>query len=522
VTRSPDVLVILADDLGFSDLAAFGGEIDTPALDRLAHRGVRMSSFYATPRCSPSRAALLTGRHSHEVGVGVLTSDDRPHGYRGSLDPAVPTLAERLRALSYTTALAGKWHLSSQRKAPDETWPTRRGFDEFYGVLPGAVSYYAPPLMDGEERLPPSATAGDYYLTDDLTRYALGFVERAHASGRPWFLYLAYTAPHWPLHAREADVAKYRERYRAGWDRLRERRLARQHHLGLATTSDLPQRDPRVPAWAEMPDPEWEAERMAVYAAQVEAMDRGVGALLDQLEAQGTLDDTLVVFCSDNGACAEELPTPSGRLPADVSPPTTRDGRLVRVGNSPDVMPGPADSYASYGRSWAHLSNTPFRLYKRWVHEGGIASPLIASWPAGGVLAGHVTGAPGHVVDIVPTVLSAVGGGDDAGGMAGVSMLDVWRGDAAVERPLFWEHLGNAAVRYGRWKLVREAGQPWELYDVVADRGETHDVAAGYADVVTRLEGCWEAWARSAGVIGWDQLLEYYRARGLERSVLPD
>lgn len=520
MTRSPDVLVILADDLGFSDLAAFGGEISTPALDRLARRGVRMSSFYVTPRCSPSRAALLTGRHSHEVGVGVLTSDDRPHGYRGSLDPAAPTLAERLRGAGYTTALAGKWHLSSNTSAPDETWPTRRGFDEFYGVLPGAVSYYAPPLVDGEERLPPSATEGDYYLTDDLTRYARGFVRRAHASGRPWFLYLAYTAPHWPLHAREADVARYRERYRAGWDRLRERRLARQHHLGLATAGDLPRRDPRVPAWFEARDPEWEVERMAVYAAQVEAMDRGVGVLLDQLAAQGTLDDTLVVFCSDNGACAEELPPPSGRLPADAAPPETRDGRPVRVGNSPDVVPGPEDTYASYGRSWAHLSNTPFRMYKRWVHEGGIASPLVASWPAGGVLSGHLAGGPGHVVDIAPTVLQAVG--SDAAGMAGVSMLDQWRGADAVERPLFWEHLGNAAVRYGRWKLVREAGRPWELYDVVADRGETRDLAGEHADAVARLELRWNRWARSAGVIEWDRLLEYYRARGLERSVLPD
>ena len=520
MTRSPDVLVVLADDLGFSDLAAFGGEIDTPALDRLARRGTRMSSFYVTPRCSPSRAALLTGRHAHEVGVGVLTTDDRPHGYRGSLDPAAPTLAERLRSIGYTTALAGKWHLSSQTAEPDETWPTRRGFDEFYGVLPGAVSYYDPPLVDGEERLPSSATAGDYYLTDDLTRYARDFVGRTHRDGRPWFLYLAYTAPHWPLHAREADVAKYRERYLAGWDRLRERRLAEQHRLGLETTTDLPRRDPRVPAWAETPDPEWEAERMAVYAAQVEAMDRGVGTLLDQLEAQGTLDDTLVVFCSDNGACAEALPTPSGRLSADVSPPTTRAGRAVRVGNSPDVVPGPEDSYASYGRSWAHLSNTPFRLYKRWVHEGGIASPLIASWPAGGVQAGSRTGGPGHVVDIAPTVLRAVGG--DADGMAGVSMLDQWRGEDAVERPLFWEHLGNAAVRHGPWKLVREAGQPWELYDIEADRGETDDVAAAHADVVTRLEHCWEVWARSTGVIEWDRLLTYYRMRGLERSVLPD
>ncbi|PUB26271.1 arylsulfatase [Promicromonospora sp. AC04] len=520
MTRSPDVLVVLADDLGYSDVGVFGGEIDTPALDRLARRGVRMSSFYVTPRCSPSRAALLTGRHSHDVGVGVLTSDDRPYGYRGSPDPTAPTLAERLRSIGYTTALAGKWHLSAQTAEPDETWPTRRGFDEFYGVLPGAVSYYGPPLVDGEERLPPSATAGDYYLTDDLTRYARDFVERAHKGGRPWFLYLAYTAPHWPLHAREADVAKYRERYLAGWDRLRERRLAEQHRLGLETAADLPARDLRVPAWAETSEPEWEAERMAVYAAQVEAMDRGVGALLDQLEAQGTLDDTLVVFCSDNGACAEELPTPSGRLPVDVSPPTTRDGRAVRVGNSPDVVPGPEDSYASYGRSWAHLSNTPFRLYKRWVHEGGIASPLIASWPAGGVLGGGRTAGPGHVVDIAPTVLRAVGG--DTSGMAGASMLDQWRGEAAVERPLFWEHLGNAAVRYGQWKLVREAGRPWELYDILADRGETHDLAAEHADVVTRLEHCWEVWARSTGVIEWDRLLEYYRMRGLEQSVLPD
>lgn len=509
---SPNVVVILADDLGFSDLGCFGGEIETPHLDALAAEGVRMSAFYTTPRCSPSRAALLTGRHPHSVGVGILTTDDRPFGYPGSLTTEVPTVAERLRRLGYATALVGKWHLSSNVATPDETWPTRRGFDEFYGILGGASSYYQPPLRRGEERI--EAVPGDgYYVTDDLSARALEFVGRAADAGVPFFLYLAYTAPHWPLHAPADAVARCRDRYVAGWDALREARVRRLERIGIAPPGGGLADDPDVPDWESASDRAWEAERMATYAAQVEIMDAGIGRVLGALEAHGVRDDTLVVFLSDNGASAEELPF--SRVPdPDTCPPLTRDGAEVRVGNDPAVPSGPARGYSSYGRSWAHLSNAPFRLYKKWVHEGGIASPLIARWPSGGVVGGAVGSAPAHVIDLVPTIAEAVG--DRGAADPGVSLLPVWRGGGAegAERDLFWEHMGNAAVRRGRWKLVREALAPWELYDLDRDRGETDDVAARHPEIVEELARAWQEWADASGVLPWEELLDEFRRRG--------
>lgn len=509
---SPNVIVILADDLGFSDLASFGGEIDTPALDRLADSGIRMSSFYVTPRCSPSRAALLTGRHPHSVGIGILTTDDRPNGYPGSLSTDVPTIAGLLKERGYRTGLIGKWHLSSDTTTPNETWPTNRGFDEFYGILPGCGSYYQPPLVRGEQRVPPGASAEDYYLTDDLSRSAIDFVDRASDSGDPFFLYLAYTAPHWPLHAREADIARYRERYRAGWDELRASRFERIESTGLTAIGTLPPRDPEVSAWDETPDQEWELERMATYAAQVEAMDRGIGALLDRLESRGIREDTLIVFTSDNGACEESLPFAGRRMSEDICPPTTRDGREVRIGNEPSIRPGPESGYASYGRAWAHLSNTPFRLYKRWVHEGGISSACIVSWPHGGIVGGETTHMPGHVVDIVPSILAAVDGTYSG---PGASLLDHWRAPLTVakeDRDLFWEHMGSAAVRRGRWKLVRDGLQPWELYDLDADRGETTDLVASEPELAADLKRAWNTWAEANGVLPWENYLA--RVRG--------
>lgn len=520
----PNVLVILADDLGFSDLGAFGGEIDTPNLDALAERGIQMESFYVTPRCSPSRASLLTGRHPQSVGVGVLTEDDRPRGYAGSLSLETPTLAERLKEAGYRTSIVGKWHLSSDTRTPNETWPTRRGFDEFYGILHGCSSYYNPPLMHDERRLPDSASADDdYYITDDLTQRALDTIAQSDESGSPWLLYLAYTAPHWPLHARESDIRKYRERYVRGWDALREERLARQQDAGMQTSTALGDRDARVPAWTDTPHHEWETERMATYAAQVEAMDRGIGRIIDDLTDRGILDDTLILFSSDNGACAEKLPSSSERwaFPPEICPRTTRDGRPVRVGDEPSITPGPEEGYAGYGRSWAHLSNTPFRLYKRWVHEGGISSPFIASWPAGGVTSESPVPGAAHVVDIVPTILHAAG--VDESSSAGISLLPLWRGDAsAPERDLFWEHVGNAAIRRGRWKLVRESGRPWELYDLENDRIESIDLVEQHPALVEDMAAAWDAWASTNGVIPWDDLLADYRERGRERVIISE
>lgn len=515
---TPNIVIILADDLGYSDIGPFGGEIDTPALARLAHRGLRMSSYYVTPRCSPSRAALLTGRHPHSVGIGVLTTDNRPHGYPGSLITEVPTLAEILASRGYATGLFGKWHLASEVDTPSQTWPTRRGFDEFRGILRGASSFFNPPLVEGEKPIPTEDLPEDFYFTDDITDHGCDFIQRRAAGEDPFFLFLTYTAPHWPLHAREADIAKYRERFAKGWNELRDERLARlQEERMLPGVDGLP-RAQNLPEWDGS---EWEVERMAVYAAQVEALDRGVGRILDSLKVAGVEENTLVIFLSDNGGCAEELPPGLALFPEQICPRTTRGGDDVSIGNDPATMPGPESTYQSYGRNWATVSNTPFRLWKRWVHEGGISTPFIVSWPGGRVDAsGSISHALGHVTDIVPTVLDILG---EPNSTEGESLLPMWRDPSNLgsERTLFWEHIGNAAVRRGRWKLVREWDKDWELYDILWDRIESTDVSEAHPNLVAELQSAYEEWASSHGVIPWQDVLQDYENRGIpkERAV---
>jgi arylsulfatase A-like enzyme len=503
----PNIVLILADDLGYSDLGCFGGEIATPNLDALAERGVRGTAFYNTARCSPSRASLLTGRHPHETGVAVLTDDLRAHGgYPGTLRADVATLAERLRDAGYQTCLAGKWHLSSDTSTPNWSWPTRRGFDEFYGILQGADSFFHPKdLWHNEDKQP--VPAEGFYFTEAISEHAATFIEKSVA---PFFLYLADTAPHWPLQAPEAEIERYQGVYDAGWDELRRSRHERMRASGiLGEEARLSDRDPTQPAWEGVEEPAWQARRMSVYAAQVAAMDAGVGRVLDALRATGTADSTLVIFLSDNGASAEELPEFIGEAPRFRQRQTTQtpDGRAVTFGNRPDVAPGSGLTYASYGRRWANLSNTPFRFYKRWVHEGGIATPLIATWPSGGLDEGQILRTPYQLTDMMPTILEATG--IDHEDCSGVSMLDALRDvTTGVEHTLFWEHVGNAAVRRGRWKLVREADAPWELYDMESDRSELHDRAVELPHLVDELAAEWDEWARSVGVVEWAQLRE--------------
>jgi arylsulfatase A-like enzyme len=513
-TTTPNIVVILADDLGFSDLGCYGGEIPTPNLDRLAASGVRSSSFYTTPRCSPTRASLLTGRYSHEVGIGVLT---RPVGYRGSIDPDVPTIATMLSDAGYKTCLAGKWHLAADVRQPSPSWPTRRGFEEFFGILGGGTSYFNPhAFFSGEEPLSVDADE-EFYLTTALTRRAVRFISDAHAEHRPFFLHLAYTAPHWPLQAPADDVDGQRGRYAAGWDHAREARLARQEALGIFPAAfDAAPRDADESPWSDVEDAEWQQRRMEVYAAQVVALDRGVGEVLDQLDTLGVRDDTLILFLSDNGAEAEELAV--GRfLSPHVTPAETRDARPVRIGNASHIEPGPEDTFTSYGRPWANLSNTPFRLYKKWVHEGGIAAPLIVSWPAGGIAAGEIVHSPQHVVDVLPTIAEATGAAVPPS-LAGHSLIAELRGHsepAVAERALFWEHIGHAAVRRDSHKLVRVRGGEWELYDLSVDRAEQHDLAGESPELVGELVAEWQEWAGSHGVIPWQDLVEEFTARGL-------
>jgi arylsulfatase len=485
---------------------------------------VRFSSFYNTARCSPSRASLLTGLHPHQTGIGILTNDDRPQGYPGSLNRRCVTLAEMLRLAGYATCLSGKWHLASEVWTPSDAWPTRRGFERFFGTLSGCGSFYRPTtLTRGEQNIEPEAAAPGFFYTDAVTREAEAFVraQGEREPSRPFFLYTAYTAPHWPLHAPPEDIARYRSVFDAGWDELRERRLRRLVAEGLMPAgTTLSDRDPSQPAWRDAPHPAWQLARMRAYAAQIDRMDRGIGRIVAALAETGALENTLFLFLSDNGASAEPLPiadVESFRQRRSIVPPATWAGAPLRIGNSPDIEPGPEDTYASYGRAWANLSNTPFRLYKRWVHEGGISTPLIVHWPAGGI-GSRIVHAPFQLTDVVPTVLEATGvpypaayEGRDVLPLEGRSMLPALRGGRVEAGTLYWEHIGNTAVRRGRWKLVREHGLSWELYDIDVDRAELNDLAARHPDVVAELAAAWSAWANRVGVIAWERVQEIYR-----------
>jgi arylsulfatase A-like enzyme len=526
---APNVVLILADDLGFSDVGCYGGEVRTPNIDRLAQGGLRFSQFYNTARCSPSRASLLTGLHPHQTGIGVLTNDDRPHGYPGTINHRCVTAAEVLKTAGYATGLTGKWHLATDMRTPNDAWPTRRGFDYFYGTLTGCGSYFHPgTLTRGEVNVENEPLESDFYYTEAIADEASAFIRRHGSSHpeQPFFLYVAFTAPHWPLHARAEDVAKYRGAFDAGWDRLREQRMQRLLDLGIlqSESAELSERDPTQPPWEAGEHKDWQRRRMEAYAAQVDRMDQGIGRILSALEDGSHLGNTLVIFLSDNGASDETLPL--GKMEqfkkrSDIVRLRARDGREVRIGNDPSIMPGTEDTYASYGRAWANLSNTPFRYYKRWVHEGGIATPFIVHWPDGGLPPGRIVHAPAQLTDVLPTILDATGAGyptryngHEILPYEGDSLLPVLRGGPAPDHGLYWEHTGNAAIRGGTWKLVRDWPLPWEVYDLSRDRSEIHDLADEHPEVVRELSPDWDAWARRVGVIPWEVTVNMYLERG--------
>ncbi|GAA3801157.1 arylsulfatase [Streptomyces chiangmaiensis] len=529
----PNVVLVLVDDLGYSDLGCYGGEISTPNVDSLAAGGARLAQFYNTARCSPSRASLLTGLHPHQTGIGVLTGDDSPVGYKGDLHRGCATMAEILKGAGYATALTGKWHLAADPRNPNDAWPTRRGFDYFYGTLTGCGSYYSPgTLTRGEENIGHEANEPGFYYTDAITDEAVAFIERSTAAEQPFFLYTAYTAPHWPLHAPEEDVQKYAGRFAAGWDALRQERFKRQLELGIVeANAELSPRDADEPAWEAVEAKDWNARRMEVYAAQVSRMDDGIGRILDTLKRLGQFEDTIVVFLSDNGASPEEIPHMKREKfvsRTDIFPTHTRTGQPVRLGNGPDIMPGPEDTYSSYGRPWANLSNTPFRLYKKWTHEGGIAAPFIVHWPGGDLEAGQILRQPRQLVHVLPTILDALGvdypsaiGDRPIPPLEGGSFLDHLRGGGHApsaaddgEPTLYWEHCGNGAIRRGLWKLVREYPHQWELYDLANDPTELHDIADQNRELAEQLLADWSVWADRVGVLPFNRIEDLYVLRG--------
>ncbi|MDT1062053.1 arylsulfatase [Paracoccus sp. CPCC 101403] len=528
--KKPDIIIILNDDMGYSDIGCYGGEIETPNLDRLASGGLRYSQFYNTARCSPSRASLLTGLHPHQTGIGILTYDTGPEGYAGDLNRNCVTMAEVLKGAGYHTCLSGKWHVAQDLTEPTDSWPLQRGFDEFYGTIIGAGSFYHPnTLTRGNTNIDHEAAGNpDFFYTDAISDQAATFIREHHAGSpdTPLFQYVAYTAPHWPLHAHPEDIEKYRGRFDAGWDKLREERLQRMVRAGIIHPNwQLTDRDPTQPPFENADEKAWLLRCMEVYAAQIDRMDQGIGKILAALEETGRLDNTLVLFLSDNGACAEDIPegVDLRSLVDDlmIARGTTRDGRPVRLGNDPSIMPGAEDTYQSYGVAWANLSNTPFRLYKHWIHEGGISTPLIAHWPKAIAARGELRHTPGQLPDLMATVVEVSGAtypqahaGHEILPLEGTSLVPSFAADQPREAPLFWEHEGNAAVRTGKWKLVRKYPDPWELYDMESDRTEMHDLAAAHPDRVTTMLGLYEGWAARCGVIPRETVLESMKKLG--------
>lgn len=493
--RRPNLILILADDLGWSDIGCYGGEIRTPHLDHLASEGLRFTQFYNTARCCPSRASLLTGLSPHQAGVGHMVRDLGDPAYRGFLNHRCATLAEILRSAGYFTCMSGKWHVGEE----PPHWPCRRGFDRYFGLISGACNYWRLDpgrRMAEDDRSWTPPTDGSFFMTDAITEHAVARI-RDHfggsRSGQPMFLYLAYTAPHWPLHAHDEDIDRYRGRYLAGWDALRLERYERQQTLGLVRWNErLSTRHPNAPAWHSLSKAHQatEAEKMAVYAAQVDRMDQGVGQVLGTLDELGLTEDTFVIFLSDNGGCAEQ----------------------VERSADPSARTGTPDSFRSYGLPWANASNTPLRLFKQYVHEGGIATPLVVRGP--GVPQGVITEALGHVIDLAPTCLDLAGvkypeqlDGRWLTPPEGKSLRPILEGrEREGHEALFWEHQGHRAVRRGQWKLVATHGGPWELYDLENDRTETQDLAASHPSLVAELATEWQRWADRVGVRPWDDI----------------
>ncbi len=503
----PNIILILADDMGFSDIGCYGSEITTPHLDSLAKGGVRFTNFYNGARCCPTRASMLSGLYAHQTGVGHMVDNGRElPGYTGDLNRSCVTLAEALKSGGYQTRMVGKWHVTPVTKSKDN-WPNQRGFDHFYGTIHGAGSYYDPVSLTEDNE--PAKVDKNFYYTDAIAAKATSYIEECASRREPFFLYTAFTAPHWPMHAAEPDIAKYRAIYRKGWDELRTERHARQVASGLLDRRwPLAPRDAVVPAWAETPNKAWQVERMAVYAAMVTRLDQGIGSMIAALKKTKTLDNTLICFLSDNGGCAEEL---GRQMKALHVPKQTRDGAAMVVGNAPEKMPGPEDTYQSYGIGWANASNTPFRLYKHWVHEGGIATPFIAHWPGHITKPGSLTNQPGHLVDLMTTFMDAskttypkTHAGNSILPMEGSSLLPVFQGKNTLSRrTLCWEHEGNRAIREGKHKLVSKRPGGWELYDLDQDRTELHDLSSAQPAVVARLASKYEDWAKRVGAEAW-------------------
>lgn len=531
--QRPNIIYIMSDDMGYSDIGCYGSEISTPNLDKLAAEGLRFTQFYNTARCCPTRASLLSGLYPHQAGVGHMMQDRGYDGYRGDLNRHCMTIAEVLRSAGYRSYISGKWHVTkstSKDSMEDKyNWPLQRGFHRFYGTIHGAGSFFDPnTLTRGNEYISPYADPQyqpeEFYYTDAISDHACRFISEHHEQGDrpPFFLYVSYTAAHWPMHAKEQDIAKYEGKYDAGYQAIRDARYRRMVELGVideASTVNWPIPD----EWKELEHKEWDVRNMEVYAAMIDNMDQGIGRIVSTLEETGQLENTLVCFFQDNGGCAENYgrggegrpraeepelePLPDDYIQPDMTPKQNRDGFKMRTGKG--AMAGPDDTAIGYGKGWATVSNTPFREYKHWVHEGGIATPLIVHWPAKIQRKGELEDTPSHLIDLMATAVDLSDAtypdsyqGHEITPLEGKSLAPVFMGEEIEREAIYWEHEGNRAIRVGDWKLVAKGKQgAWELYNIARDRSEQNDLSDAQPDRVERLAEMWQTWAERANVL---------------------
>jgi len=540
----PNIILIMSDDMGYSDIGCYGGVIETPTLNNLAKNGLQYMQFYNTARSCPSRASLMTGLHPHQTGIGHMTENKGEEGYRGELNNSCITIGEVLKSNGYETFAVGKWHMTNQKRKddPNYNWPLQRGFDHFYGTIAGGGSYYDPQtLCRGNTYITPENDPEyqpeTFYYTNAITDNAIRFLEKKK-NAQPFFMYVAYTSAHWPMHALEEDIAPYKGKFDEGWDVLRKEKFNRMQQQALINKKWELSVDDTVEKWEEVKDKKFETRLMEVYAGMVSNLDKNIGRLIGYLDRTGQLENTIIVFLQDNGGCAETIgrrtdqPTavkvpqgqelvPMGKdeLQNRLTPYRTRDGRPVMQGFG--TVAGGPDTYVAYGRAWAQASNTPFREYKHWVHEGGIATPLIVHWPAKiKSTKDNKRWQPGQLPDVMATFLEASQSiypksfkGNEITPCEGISLLPSFTTDNFnYTRPLYWEHEGNRAIRSGQWKLVYKSKNTeakdiplsaWELYDLENDRTEQHNLAAKYPEKVKEMAGQWEEFAVRCHVKPW-------------------
>jgi len=499
--KQPNIIVILADDLGFSDIGAFGSEIKTPNLDKLAKNGLILKQFYNAGRCCPSRASLLTGLYPHQAGVGDMVQDKGFPAYQGYLNEHCITIGQALKLAGYNTIVSGKWHVGLVPSA----LAVNRGFDDSFTLQNNGSSYFnSEPLyndgrkvtfLKGDQEI--IRTDSSAYLTQEITNFAINSLEKQRNQQQPFFLYVAYNAPHWPIQALPKDIAKYKGKYLDGWDKVRAKRFEKLKQQGIIDKNwNLSDRFEKVPDWEKLSAEEkdkWD-NRMAIYAAMIDRMDAGIGEIVQKVKSLGEEDNTLILFLSDNGGSADDV----------------KNWNYVTQKNG---TPGSAASIDSYESPWGNVSNTPFQLFKKNTHEGGIASPFIAYYPnqiKAGTLSGRVT----HLIDIFPTLLEYAGFQYPDSfkekkliPLEGISLKKEFEGQqSAAHEALFWEHEGSKAVRNGKWKAVAENNQPWELYNLDTDRTETKNMAKSEPELLQTLIELHQQWSAKVGVEDWNKI----------------